>query len=107
MSGIPKRYARFMSDHPAVGSAYKALGKATMEAGPLDAKSACLVKIGISAGARMEGALKSHIRKALGAGASPDEVRHALLLTTTTIGFPNMMAAMAWSDEVLEAHEQD
>lgn len=101
MSRIPQRFQQFMANYPAIGEAYTALGEATLHAGPLDAKSASLVKIGVSAGARMEGALRSHVRKALEAGASADEIRHAILLTATTIGFPNMMAALSWSEEVL------
>lgn len=102
MSQVPKRFKEFMAAHPEIAKAYTALGDATMNAGPLDAKSASLVKIGISAGARMEGAVKSHIRKALEAGATPAEIHHAILLTTTTIGFPNMMATLSWSEEVLD-----
>lgn len=91
-----------MEAYPEIGSAYRALGDAVATAGPLDEKSAALVKIGISTGARMEGALRSHVRKALDAGATPDEIRHAILLSATTVGFANMMAALSWADAVLE-----
>jgi alkylhydroperoxidase/carboxymuconolactone decarboxylase family protein YurZ len=30
-----------------------------------------------------------------------DEIRHVVLLATTTIGFPAMMSAMSWVDDVL------
>jgi alkylhydroperoxidase/carboxymuconolactone decarboxylase family protein YurZ len=30
------------------------------------------------------------------AGVSPEEIRHAILLTLTTIGFPRAMAALSW-----------
>jgi len=43
----------------------------------------------------------SHTRKALEAGCSPAQVRHAVLLSVTTMGFPNMMAALSWVDDVL------
>jgi 4-carboxymuconolactone decarboxylase len=46
----------------------------------------------------------SHTRKALAAGATPDEIAHAVLPALTTTGFPNMMAAMGWVDEVLKEH---
>ena len=39
------------------------------------------------------GAVHAHTRLALQAGASPDEIRHVVLLALTTIGFPSMMAA--------------
>ncbi|MDQ3621785.1 MAG: carboxymuconolactone decarboxylase family protein [Verrucomicrobiota bacterium] len=47
--------------------------------------------------------MHSHTRRALEAGASPEEIRHTVLLSITSIGFPNTMAAMSWIDDVLEA----
>jgi len=46
----------------------------------------------------------SSVRKALASGATSEEIRHAVLLSLTTTGFPNMIAALNWVDEVLE-HE--
>jgi alkylhydroperoxidase/carboxymuconolactone decarboxylase family protein YurZ len=43
----------------------------------------------------------SHAKRALAAGATPDEVRHALFLLVTTIGFPTVMAALSWVNDVL------
>jgi len=43
----------------------------------------------------------SHVRKALDAGIKTDELRHVALLSLTTIGFPSMMAAMSWIDDVV------
>jgi alkylhydroperoxidase/carboxymuconolactone decarboxylase family protein YurZ len=48
----------------------------------------------------------SHARRAIEAGASVEEVRHAILLLTSTIGFPTVMAAMSWADDVLEASSE-
>lgn len=102
MSKLPKRYTRFFERYPEVGQAYRSLGDAVAEAGPLDEKTRALVKLSIAVGARLEGAVHSHVRKSLEAGASPEEVRHAVLQATTTIGFPAMMAALSWADDVLE-----
>lgn len=44
----------------------------------------------------------SHTRKALDSGASAEEIAHAVLLSLTTTGFPNMIAALGWVDEVLK-----
>ena len=41
-------------------------------------------------------------RKALESGASKEEIAHAVLLALTTTGFPNMIAALQWVDEVLK-----
>lgn len=102
MSKLPKRYLRFHETYPEIGDAYRKMSEAVKAAGPLDAKSQALVKLGIATGAKMEGAVHSHTRKALEAGCTPDEIKHAVLQATTTIGFPNMMAAMSWVEDVLD-----
>lgn len=107
MSKPPKFYTDFLAAYPDVGSAYQQLSRACKEAGPLDAKTAELVKLGISIGAGMSGATRSHTRKALAAGASRDDILHAVLMATTTIGFPTMMRGMAWVLDVLEAEDDE
>lgn len=102
MAKLPKRYLKFFERYPNVGAAYRTLGDAVAEAGPLDAKTRALVKLAIAVGARMEGAVHSHARRAIEAGATPDEIRHTVLQATTTVGFPGMMAALSWVDDVLE-----
>jgi alkylhydroperoxidase/carboxymuconolactone decarboxylase family protein YurZ len=77
------------------------MGAATRAAGPLNAKTRSLVGLAIAIGARHEGAVHSHTRKALEAGCTAKEIRHAVLLSVTTLGFPNMMAALSWVDDVL------
>jgi len=105
MGKIPGFYTRFIETYPDVGEAYKGLSRACKEAGPLDERTAELVKLGISIGAGMSGATHSHTRKAIEAGATADEIIHAVLMATTTIGFPNMMRGLAWVKDVLEAQE--
>ena len=70
-------------------------------AGPLDEKTQDLVKLGIALGANSRGAVMSHTRKARDAGATPEEIAHVVLLGLTTTGFPNMIAAWNWVQEVL------
>lgn len=103
MSPIPKRFTKFTEEYPAVAKAYEELGDAVHAAGPLDAKTRALVKLGISTGARLEGAVHSHVRKALSAGVTPEEMRQAVLLSLPTIGLPSMMAALSWLDDVIDA----
>jgi alkylhydroperoxidase/carboxymuconolactone decarboxylase family protein YurZ len=99
---IPKRFKQFTEDYPAVAQAYEQLGNTVHQAGPLDAKTRALIKLGISTGARLQGAVHAHTRKALHVGATPDELRHVALLSLPTIGLPAMMAALSWIDEVLD-----
>ncbi len=102
MSQPPKHFTDFLKTYEDVGAAYKSLGSATLAAGPLPKKTAQLVKLGIAVGMRHEGAVHAHCRKAIGAGCTAEEVRHAVLLATTTLGFPGMMAALSWVDDVIE-----
>lgn len=61
-----------------------------------------LIKLGIAIGSESEGAIKSHARRALAIGVTPDEIRHAVLLGLTTIGFPKMIAALNWVHKAFE-----
>ncbi len=96
-----------MQDFPDVGQAYEAYGKAVANAGPIDEKTRCMIKLAISIGARIEGGAKSHAHKALLAGVTPEELRHIAILSAPTIGFPNMMAGLSAVDEVIEGHKND
>ncbi len=102
MKKVPGFYQSFMDSFPQIGKAYSDLGKATREAGPLDAQTLSLVKLGISVGMHQEGSVHSSARKAMEAGCTPEEIRHVVLLSTTTLGFPNMMAARSWVEDVLQ-----
>ncbi len=98
----PLHYRTFKARFPAVVEAYEALGKACHWNGPLSPKQRELIKIGIAIGAGLESATRAHTRLAVEAGATSEEIHHAALLATTTIGFPAMMRAMTWVNDVLE-----
>ena len=95
-------YQRFRKQYPDYFGAIEALGTAVRQAGPLDEQVIQLVQLGAAAAIRSEGAVHSHARRALEAGASPEQVRHAVLSITSTIGFPTVIAALSWVDDVLE-----
>lgn len=97
----PVRYQMIKDQFPKLLEAYENLGKATHE-GPLSNKTIHLVKLAASAAIKSEGAVHSHTRRAKEAGASNEEIRHAVISLTNTIGFPNMMAALSWVDDILE-----
>ncbi len=103
---IPKRFQKFTEDYPEVANSYEALGTAVHNAGPLDEKTRALIKLAISTGARLEGAVHSHTRKALKSGVTPEEMRHAVLLALPTIGLPSMMAALSWIDDIIEDNKK-
>lgn len=100
--GKPGFYRQMKKRHPAVLAAVESLGQAVRGAGPLDDKTLHLIQLAAAAAVRSEGAVHSHVRRALDAGASVEEVRHALLALVSTIGFPNVTAAMSWAEDVIE-----
>ena len=51
---LPEAAQRTADDFPEIWAAYQALGKATEAAGPLDAKTIRLVKLGIAIGASFD-----------------------------------------------------
>ena len=101
MADQPEIYQRMKQQHPELMSTYEALGEAAKKAGPLDDKCASLVKLALCVAGELEGATHSAVRKALSAGCSADEVRHVALLAVTTLGFPSMMRARSWIEDVV------
>ena len=78
------------------------LGKAIREAGPIDEKNSHLIQLAAAAATKAEGAVHSHVKRALNAGASPDEIYHAIILLASTIGFPAVAAALSWAKDIVE-----
>ena len=98
---LPKVYENFSKSFPEVFKSFKQLGISCRDAGPLDPKTQDLIKLGIAIGANARGAVMSNTRKALASGATSEEIIHSVLLALTTTGFPNMIAAMGYVNEVL------
>lgn len=98
-SEIKKRYKEFFK---AVGN----LGKVVRKQGPIDEKTSHLIQLAAAAAIRSEGAVHSHARRAIEAGATEEEVYHAVILLTSTIGFPTVSAAISWIDDVLTEKEE-
>jgi AhpD family alkylhydroperoxidase len=101
MSKPPHFYSSFREQHPDVIAAYEALGHATRGGGSLTPVEAELVKLALSAGARLEGGVHAHVRRARDAGATPEQLRHVPLLAITTLGFPAAMALRAMIEDEL------
>lgn len=97
----PEPYLSMKKHHPDVFAAVESLGEVLRRQGPVDGKTSHLIQLAAAAAIRSEGAVHSHTRRALAAGASPAEIRQALLLLICTIGFPGVMAAMSWAEDVL------
>lgn len=99
---VPEQYLTIQQQYPNFINAVEALGKAIKQEGPLDDKSAQLIQLAAAASIRSEGAVHSHTQRALDAGAKTEEIYHSLILLTSTIGFPNVMAALSWASDIID-----
>jgi AhpD family alkylhydroperoxidase len=100
MTDTPKHYQKMQQRYPAVLDAVGQLGSTVREAGPLPEKEIQLIQLAAAAAVKSEGGVHSHTRRAMEAGASAEEVRHALLVLISTLGYPNVAAALSWVDDV-------
>ena len=94
---LPGTYRELMEQFPAVTAAHDRMANAVEQSGPLDAKTCALIKIGVSVGAGLESALRSHVRRAKQAGASEEEIVQSIFQGMNTVGFPRTVAAWSWA----------
>jgi alkylhydroperoxidase/carboxymuconolactone decarboxylase family protein YurZ len=105
MNKVPNTFQKFVNKNPQIASAYERLSDECQKAGPLNERERALAKLGIAAGSHMEGSVHSQVRKALDIGLTPNEIRHAIMLGLTAIGFPRMMAALSWAEDILRMQD--
>ncbi len=98
---LPVPFKQFSKRFRIAHEAYERLGKTVHSSGPLDPKTRELIQLGMAIGIRSEGAVHSHVNKAIEAGTSPEEIRHAVLLGIPTLGLPTTVAAFTWVDDIL------
>lgn len=100
--GLPKWYAYTKEKHKNYIDALEQLGETVRKEGPLDEKTAQLIQLAAAAAIRSEGSVHSHVRRALKAGATREEIFHAIILLTSTIGFPGTSAALSWAHDAID-----
>jgi AhpD family alkylhydroperoxidase len=87
-----------------VAQGFGSLRRAVEEAGPIPPKYRELINIAAFAAARIESGLKTHTGRALDAGATPEEIHQALLLTFGSCnGIGPTTDALYWADEVINS----
>jgi len=99
--GAAKSYLEFAGKYPGVARAYEALGEAIHAAGPLTVRERRLVKLAIAVGGRLEGAVKSHARRASREGVERTAIDQVAVLAVSTSGLPTTVAALNWIDGAL------
>jgi alkylhydroperoxidase/carboxymuconolactone decarboxylase family protein YurZ len=91
----PQTYQLFLKRYPKIGQAWEMLSEAGKE-GPLDEKTARLLKLAIAVGAMREGAVHSNVRKALAMGITRAEIEQVVALAAGTLGLPSAVAVFSW-----------
>ena len=81
---LPDFLQNVIEEYPEVWKAYQALGEACGTAGPLEPKTARLIKLALAIGAKSEGAVHSHTRRA------PPRRYHARRITTSRTARRNL-----------------
>ena len=99
---LPGVYKAFITRFPELGQAHESVAQTVADAGPLDEKTCALIKIGICAGAGLDSALRSHVRRAIKSGATIQGIEQAILLCMNTLGFPRTVAAWSWAHKQIE-----
>lgn len=91
----PRTFEEFSETFPTLRKAWDLLGDAAKE-GPLDERTARLIKLGVAIGAMREGAVHSSARKARALGATSAELEQIVALASSIIGLPSAVAAWTW-----------
>ena len=102
MANYPEHYTWVTKQFGKAMKTHQKMGRELLAAGPLGKKQAQLVQLAGAAASRSEGAVHSHVKRALEARAKPAEIYHAIVLLTSTIGFPAASAALSWARDVIE-----
>ncbi len=103
---LPKQYLQIKKNHVKYFNAVEELGKVVKQEGPLDERTAHLIQLAAAATIHSEGAVHSHVRRAMEAGVTPEEIYHAIILLTCTIGFPTVVAALSWAENVIKVKKK-
>ncbi len=104
---LPDIFKKFVQRHGEVSEAYRRVGELCAEAGSLDLKTQHLIQLAVATGASSKGGVGSHARRALDVGATEEEVFQTILLSMTLVGFPAMIAAYGWVDDVVSARTDE
>jgi alkylhydroperoxidase/carboxymuconolactone decarboxylase family protein YurZ len=99
---LPSGAGEVAEKYPEIWQAYSALGEACAEAGPLDERTRRLIKLALAVGARSEGAVHSHARRARQENVSAEELKQVAMLSIPTLGFPAAVAALTWIEDVTD-----
>ncbi len=97
----PKTYEDFVQQFPKIGMGWQMIGEAGQH-GPLDPKTARLVKLGLAIGNQREGAVHANVRKAAAMGIPTEAIYQVVALAAGTLGLSATVAAYSWVQDALD-----
>jgi 4-carboxymuconolactone decarboxylase len=97
----PQLYTEFVGRYPDLARAWEAIADAGRK-GPLDDKTARLVKLAVAVGAGREGAVHASVRKAVAMGIQADEIEQVVALAAGTLGLPSAVASYGWIRDIVD-----
>ena len=99
---LPSTLRRFIQRNPKIWESHEALGLACKKAGPLSDKQIEFIKMAITASQALETAFKTHVTKAIQAGASSDEMDHVVIQLLPIVGLGRTMMVAKWLEEAFQ-----
>jgi alkylhydroperoxidase/carboxymuconolactone decarboxylase family protein YurZ len=100
--GLPAELTTIVERFPAFWSEAGHLMTETLYAeSKLDRKTIELILCALLAGRRWELGVRTHAAKALEFGASPDELRGAILMSFAVFGTSSAAAGLYWADQAI------
>jgi alkylhydroperoxidase/carboxymuconolactone decarboxylase family protein YurZ len=102
----PPAYDLLARDHPEVARACSALYEAILGPAALDARTKQLIHIAVLGALRDTPAIRAQIPMALAAGATPAELREALLVGIPAAGLANVLSVYAEVGDLLKPPQE-
>jgi alkylhydroperoxidase/carboxymuconolactone decarboxylase family protein YurZ/DNA-directed RNA polymerase subunit RPC12/RpoP len=99
-------YDLLARDHPEVARACSAIYEAILGPAALDARTKQLIHLAMLGALRDAPAIRAQIPMALAAGATPAEIREALLVGIPAAGLANVLSVYAEVDDLLKPPQE-
>ena len=91
----------FNQQYPDIHTALRGLQEQCAKWGPLDGRTRSLIELVVSSVRMQPNGVRAQTRRALDNDITPEEIRHAILLTLGGTGFSSVMASLSWANDEL------
>jgi alkylhydroperoxidase/carboxymuconolactone decarboxylase family protein YurZ len=106
VTGSNPAYDLLARDHPEVARAFSGLYDAILGRGALDARTKQLIYIAVLGALGHAPAMRAQMPMAIKAGATPSEIREALLVSIPAAGLANVLSVYAEVEDLLKPPQE-